>query len=152
MAFIKTCFSLSIALLLSACATKPEPSEQQASDEEAAAVLTALFGESIEVDEAVLAQYPLGSKDNPIRVDGPMGQRLYLSRLICTNNEQVSAFQRTGNAGIGPFGNIIDLYEVICDTYQGAVTHSVYLDMYHGDYEETRPAAGFIALKPAAGK
>lgn len=152
MTTIKICLFVIVACALTACATKPEPSAQEASDEEVTAVLTALFGESIEVDEATLAQYPLGSKENPIRVDGPMGQRSYLSRLICTNNEQVSAFQRTGNAGVGPFGNIIDLYEVICDTYQGAVTHTVYLDMYHGDYEETRPAAGFIAVKPAAGK
>lgn len=149
MTTIKTGLLISIALALSACVTTPEPDAREASDEEAAAILSALFGESIEVDEATLAQYPLGSKDNPIRVDGPMGQRIYLSRLVCNNNEQVSAFQRTGNAGVGPFGNIVDLYEVICDTYQGAVTYSVYLDMYHRDYEETRPAAGFIALKPA---
>ncbi|WP_323814996.1 hypothetical protein [Cellvibrio sp. NN19] len=146
MKFIKTCLLASIALLVTACTTTPEPAAQ--ADDDVAYSLAALFGENIEVDEKTLAQHPLGSAENPVRVDGPMGQRIYLSRLVCDNNEQVSAFQRSGSAGIGPFGNIIDLYEVICDTNQGAVSHSVYLDMYHGDYKETRPAAGFIALKP----
>lgn len=147
MIFIKKCLLVSITLLTTACATAPKPTAQ-AADDDVADSLAALFGENVEVDEKTLAQHPLGSPENPIRVDGPMGQRIYLSRLVCDNNEQVSAFQRSGSAGIGPFGNIIDLYEVICDTNQGAVSHSVYLDMYHGDYKETRPAAGFIALKP----
>ena len=146
MKFIKTCLVASISLLITACATTQEPTAQ--ADDDVAYSLAALFGENIDVDEKTLAQYPLGSEENPVRVDGPMGQRIYLSRLVCDNNEQVSAFQRSGSAGIGPFGNIIDIYEVICDTNQGAVSHSVYLDMYHGDYKETRPAAGFIALKP----
>ena len=153
MTIIKTSCIAVIVLLLTACATKPEPTaKEEMSDEELASAIVALLGESKKVDENVLAKYPLGSKDNPVRVSGPMGQRYYLSRLVCDNNEPVSAFQRAGNAGIGPFGNIIDLYDVICDTNKGAVTHSVYLDMYHGDYNETRPAAGFIALKPAKEK
>lgn len=152
MTLIKKCMLTITALLLTACASTPEPSVQSEEDEELALSLAALFGETIQVDEKTLAQYPLGSKDNPVRVEGPLGQREYLSRLVCDNHEQVSAFQRSGNAGIGPYGNIIDRYEVICDTNQGAVTHNVYLDMYHGSYVETRPAAGFIALKPASKK
>lgn len=138
-----------LALLLTACTTTPEADTQTVSDEELTDSLAALLGEPIEVDEKTLAKYPLGSKDNPIRVNGPMGQHDYLARLVCDNNEQVSAFQREGNVGIGPYGNIVDAYEVICDTNQGAVSHSVHLDMYHGNFNETRPAAGFIALKPA---
>ena len=136
-------------MLFTACATQPkQPTAQEASDEELTSALVALFDENIQVDEKSLENIPLGTKENPVRVQGPMGQRDYLSRLVCDNNEPVSAFQRSGSAGIGPFGNIIDLYDVICDTNKGAVNHSVYLDMYHGDYEETRPAVGFVALKP----
>ncbi|MDZ4263360.1 MAG: hypothetical protein U1B30_13655 [Pseudomonadota bacterium] len=149
MTMFKLLFITASVLLFTACATKPEqPAAQDVSDEELTSALVALFGENIPVDEKSLESIPLGTKENPVRVQGPMGQRDYLSRLVCENNEPVSAFRRSGSMGIGPFGNMIDLYEVICDANKGAVSHSVYLDMYHGDYQETRPAAGFIALKP----
>lgn len=149
MALSKYFFIIASAVLLSACSTQPKQSTTpDASDEELSPALIGLFGENRQVNEASLENIPLGSKENPVRVQGPMGQRAYLSRLVCENNEPVSAYRRSGGAGIGPFGNIIDLYEVICDTNKGAVSHSVYLDMYHDEYQETRPAAGFIALKP----
>ena len=148
---IKKIFIAVIVLSLTACASKSTKSEKQteASDADAATALSRLLGGPTKnVDEKELAKHPLGSKENPVRVGGPAGQRDYLRRLVCENNEPVSTFNRQGNAGPGPFGSIIDIYEVICDTDKGAVKHTVYLDMYHGDYEETRPAAGFIALKP----
>jgi tetratricopeptide (TPR) repeat protein len=140
-----------LALLLAACTNTPQKSKKEAQTS-AVSLETALDrlmgGKQVQVDEAKLARYPLGSKDNPVRTGSPAGQRDYLRRLVCDNNEMVSTATRQGSAGIGPFGTIIDAYEVICDTNKGVVTHIVYLDMYHGDYEETRPAAGFIALKP----
>jgi tetratricopeptide (TPR) repeat protein len=139
------------ALTLTGCANNPAKSEKetQASDANSAQALSTLLGfKQKKVDEKKLAKYPLGSKENPIRVDGPSGQRSYLKRLVCDNNEPVSSFNRQGNAGPGPFGSIIDIYEVLCDTNNGVVTHLVYLDMYHAQYDETRPAAGFIALTP----
>jgi len=148
---IKKIFIIILTLSLAACASKSTKNEKEThvSDADAAKALSLLFGgETKKVDENKLAKYPLGSKENPIRVGGPGGQRNYLSRLVCENNEPVSSFNRQGSAGPGPFGSIIDIYEVLCDTNKGVVTHAVYLDMYHGDYEETRPAAGFIALKP----
>ena len=149
MKLLKYCLIIASASLFTACATKPEqPATQNASDEDLSSTLVALFGENIKVDEKSLENIPLGTKENPVRVQGSKGQRDYLARLVCESNEPVSAFQRAGSAGIGPFGSIIDLYEVICDTDKGAVSHSVYLDMYHGNYEETRPAAGFIKLTP----
>lgn len=107
-------------------------------------LLTACANKQYKID-----QFPLGTQENPVRVGGPAGQRDYLSRLVCDNNEQVSAYVRLGSSDIGPYGNIIDIYEVICDTDKGVVTHDVFLDMYHYDYVEIRPAAGFIALKPS---
>lgn len=135
------------ALSLIACSSQPQPQEKSSEDELTDA-LAAVFGERKKPDMKMVEKYPLGTAENPVRVAMPIGQRDYLSRLVCSNGEQVSAFAREGSAGIGPYGSMIDSYTVICDTYQGAVEHTVYLDMYHGDYEETRPAQGFKALLP----
>lgn len=94
-----------------------------------------------------IAQHPLGSKSNPIRSDGPQGQREYLSRLICTNNEPVSDFSRAGSVGESPWGFITDLYIVICDTDNGVIEHEVYMDLYHTGYKESGVANGFGGIK-----
>ncbi|MEY4590672.1 MAG: hypothetical protein RL497_2748 [Pseudomonadota bacterium] len=107
-----------------------------------------LFGQPKAVDAKILDKHPLGSIKNPIRVSGPYGQRDYLSRLVCSDGSPVASFQRQGNVGIGPFGTIVDVYEVVCESDKADTKHAVYLDMYHGDYVETRAAAGFSALKP----
>lgn len=90
-------------------------------------------------------KHPLGlSEYNPVRVNGPRGQREYLSRLICPNGQAVTAFSRVGSVGSGPYGSILDLYEIDC----GNKTYSVYMDMYHPNYKEDRPIDGFtIQLK-----
>jgi len=137
---------LAFAITLSSCANNTTKTKEK--DEDLSSALTSLFGEPKKVDEKKLDKFPLGSEKNPIRVNGPKGQRDYLSRLVCDNNEPVSAFERMGSAGASPFGTIMDIYEVICDTNKGVVKHEVFLDMYHAQYVETRPAAGFIALKP----
>jgi hypothetical protein len=95
----------------------------------------------------LIDQHPLGSAKNPIRASGPEGERQYLSRLICENDEPVSAFSRDGSSGIGPYGSILDIYTVVCDTDEGAINHTIFMDMYHDDYKEKRPAHGFKALK-----
>lgn len=140
--------ALSFVTFLSACSTQPKQQENT-SDAELTDALGAVFGERKRPNMAELEQYPLGTPENPVRVAMPIGQRDYLTRLICDNGEQVSAFARSGSAGIGPYGSMMDAYTVICDTYQGAVEHTIYLDMYHSDYEEVRPAIGFKALMPA---
>jgi hypothetical protein len=112
-----------------------------------AGLLTAC-SHQLKPDMKEIEKHPLGSAQNPVRVSAPAGQRDYLSRLICKNDEPVSAFSRSGSTGIGPYGSILDIYIVVCDTNQGAVEYSVYLDMYHENYIEQRPAAGFKALKP----
>lgn len=144
---IKTLTIFTLIFTLSACASKPAKTKKDDSDDIAAS-LSSLFGEPKKVDQKILDKFPLGSQENPVRVNGPIGQRDYLSRLVCENNEAVSAFNREGSAGVSPFGTIMDIYEVICDTNKGVVKHEVFLDMYHPNYTETRPAAGFIELKP----
>jgi hypothetical protein len=134
--------------LLSACSSQPQQSEKT-SEAELTDALGAIFGERKKPNMAELEKYPLGTPENPVRVAMPIGQRDYLARLVCNNDEQVSAFIRTGSAGIGPYGSMMDAYTVICDTDQGATEHPVFLDMYHADHEEKRPATGFKALLPA---
>ncbi len=135
-----------LVLLLSACAQQPKQTSDK--DENLASALSSIFGDQIQPDMKEVEKHPLGSAKNPVRVSMPVGQYDYLSRLVCDNGESVSAFSRDGSVGQGPYGSIMDLYTVICDTNQGAVEHSVYMDMYHPDNTETRPAAGFKALKP----
>lgn len=144
-----------ITISLIACATTKTPKKETTdkpattaeTQEDPADSLRMLFGEPVKVDPAEIEKHPLGSKYNPIRVSGPAGERKYLARLICENGEPVSAFSRNGSSDIGPYGTILDIYTVICDTDKGAVNHTVFMDMYHGNYKETHPAHGFKALK-----
>lgn len=143
---IKMITAALLALLVSACAQQPKQTSDK--DENLASALSSIFGDQIQPDMKEVEKHPLGSAKNPVRVSMPVGQYDYLSRLVCDNGEPVSAFSRDGSVGQGPYGSIMDLYTVICDTNQGAVEHSVYMDMYHPDNTETRPAVGFKALKP----
>ena len=80
----------------------------------------------------------LGSKTNPIRCAGPDGERAYLKRLRCGDGAS-PRFRRAGSAGGGPYGHVMDDYEVRC----GGVTQSIFFDMYHPNHRETAVVAGF---------
>jgi len=82
---------------------------------------------------------PLGSKTNPVRCDGPEGERAYLRRLRCDGAGQPAQFERLGSVGIGVYGNVLDEYEVTC----GGESRSVFLDMYHDNHVEKAPPPGF---------
>lgn len=97
-----------------------------------------LEGEALATAIAEAEKHPLGSKDNPVRVNMPAGQRAYLDQLRCSAGETPSYF-REGNVGVGPFGYIVDLYQVTCP---GADAVQIYMDMYH-DTGEPRPVPGF---------
>ena len=91
-----------------------------------------------------IAKHPLGSINNPVRADGPGGQREYLSRLICTDGNNVESFERLGAMGISPYGSMVDGYEVICKTNDGeTLSFTVVMDTYHKGYREKYPADGF---------
>lgn len=133
---------LSFAFCLVGCSTV-----QQAKKENSNCDIPELTGVScVKPDNEKIAKYPLGSKDNPVRADGPAGQRKYLSKLICTNGEAVSAFSRAGSVGLSPYGFMMDLYIVVCDTDKGAIELPVHMDMYHEGFEETKVAEGFSSL------
>jgi hypothetical protein len=83
---------------------------------------------------------PLGSPHNPVKCDLPSGEREYLERLICPKGDDVE-YERSGSVGIGPYGNIMDLYSIRCNGADSV--YSVYMDMYHSPYVEERPVPGF---------
>lgn len=90
--------------------------------------------------------YPLGSAKNPVKVHGQRGEYEYVSRLICSNGELVSAYIRIASGGPGPYGSLMDIYRVICDTNQGAIDYLIYFDKSHPDNSETQAVANFLGL------
>ena len=82
-----------------------------------------------------------GSKTNPVRCNGPRGERAYLSRLRCADGK-APAFDRIGSYGKGPYGHILDGYNVKCED-KDAVT--VFMDMYH-EHVEKEPVPGFTIV------
>lgn len=138
-----------LTLLLFGCATQPSH-QGESNDIDMRSIMTQLMdGEPQAPDQLELEKYPLGSKENPIRVDGPAGEREYISRLICINGEPVSDSKRLGSAGVSPYGFTMDLYSIVCDSTDGAIDITIYMDMYHRDNEEKRAADGFSTIKPA---
>ncbi len=80
---------------------------------------------------------PLGTPENPVRTPRG-GQPPYLQRLRCPDGEPPTLGGR-GSVGMGPYGNIIDVWSITC----GEAKHSVYMDHYHNGYQEDRPVPGF---------
>ncbi|MGB3739679.1 MAG: hypothetical protein WA948_10030 [Pontixanthobacter sp.] len=99
--------------------------------------------EGAALDRAIVAaqEPPLGSARNPVRTQGPVGQRAYLSRLRCADLRAPS-FDRSGSAGLSPYVNIADLYRVDC-AGAGPGERQIYLDMYHAGHRETDAVPGF---------
>lgn len=96
---------IALGLLAAACAATPEPDP-----------LGGLFGVSAAQSNRVaptLNAHPFGSADNPVRADMPPGQRAYLARLRCAD-DRAPQFRRVGSFGVGPYGGVIDGYEVLC--------------------------------------
>jgi hypothetical protein len=141
---IKVAAAIAVAsLAIAGCAT--------ASSSQDDVLKGGLFGPAMspaEMEKAIAAAaaHPLGSEQNPVRVNMPPGERGYLERLRCSDGN-APAFERGGSVGTGPFGNILDVYDVRCLTGTPA-TSSVYMDMYHGDYVESRAVPGFSIKAP----
>ena len=95
---------------------------------------------------AAAARYPFGSKQNPVRVTMPAGERAYLARLRCSDGRPPQ-FERMGSFGAGPYGNILDGYTVDCGAAAPGKVE-IFMDMYHGGYAETRPVPGFTIVTP----
>jgi len=89
------------------------------------------------------AEGELGSKQNPVRAFMPSGEREYLTRLRCPNCEEPK-YERLGSFGDGPYGNILDGYQLTCENESNK--NVVYMDMYHREYRELAPVPGYTIL------
>ncbi|HSX56574.1 MAG TPA: hypothetical protein VLG14_14810 [Sphingomonas sp.] len=102
-----------------------------------------LSGKKLDRAIAKAKEHPFGGDKNPVRANGPQGQRAYLRRLRCADNT-APQFERAGSTGIGPYGTILDLYSVQCGDAPAA---KVYMDMYH-EHIEAAPVPGFAIVPP----
>jgi hypothetical protein len=99
-----------------------------------------LKGSKLAAAVATASAYPLGSEQNPVRANMPTGERAYLERLRCSDGN-APTYERSGSVGEGPYGMIMDVYQVECLSGQPPKA-SIYMDMYH-DHVEDRPVPGF---------
>ncbi len=121
-----------------------EESTEEPADGSALSALESLFGPSnVEPDYEEIAKHALGKEGNPVRCEMPSGERAYLERLRCTNGKRPQ-HHRAGSTGVGPYGNVLDLYEVKCG---GAKATSIYMDMYHPGYVEALAVNGFTIVE-----
>lgn len=135
---------LSAALLLGGCATPGGRSQDELSLDRALRGEPQVSGSELDRRLERAAAHPLGARENPVRAEGPPGQRAYLQRLRCSNGRAPS-FSRIGNFGFGVFGNIIDGYRVSCGEAQPGEVQ-IFMDMYHPGHVEERAVPGFTIV------
>lgn len=99
-------------------------------------------GAELEARIRKASAYPLGSRDNPVRVDMPAGQQAYLNRLRCSDGQRPT-YGRAGNFGAGVYGSIIDGYRVVCPDGGQPAEGMIYMDMYHPAHDEVAAPPGF---------
>lgn len=135
--------TIAVCVLLLCGCSSTQPKEPTAGSEggDLAALVDMLVPDRPrpEVDFAKIESHPLGTENNPVRVNGPGGERAYLSRLRCRDGAS-PAFERLGSADLSPFGYIMDIYDVSCPD---GVATKVFMDMYHSKHREDRAVAGF---------
>lgn len=160
-------YRIAAALLLATAAFGPAFAAEPQDDEQAEELLPATEDEAGDSDEPLnlsafmasllgeepmseedlqsaieaASAYPLGSERNPVRADGPPGERAYLSRLRC-RDLRPPTFERLGSGGASPFGGIVDIYKVECRAGDPPETR-VYMDMYHAGHFEEEAVPGF---------
>lgn len=85
----------------------------------------------------------LGTEDNPVRCDSPNGEAAYIRRLRDPDGHPPT-FMRMGSFGPGPYGNLLDGYELHSVKTPGVIhVDVIYMDMYHPGFVETRPVPGY---------
>lgn len=132
------------ALLASQPATPPVGERTRTPEAMLAEMGLAPDQDDLAVSIQAAAAHPLGSRENPVRVGGPDGERFYIARLRCADGNAPRVGQR-GNMGIGAFGTIVDGYPLDCGAAApGRVT--LILDMYHSEHREGRAPPGFTLV------
>jgi hypothetical protein len=96
---------------------------------------------------AEMAKHPLGSPENPVKVQGVEGEYVYLARLRCPEDKP-PVVERRGSAGtLSPYGSIMDIYQAVCDAPPAFI---IFVDMYHPGYVEQAAVPGFTIVAPGA--
>ena len=129
------------AIGLAASATAAQPQDEDLALERMLSGQSYLQGAELERALEAAAAHPLGALENPVRASTPSGQQAYLRRLRCADG-RAPQFQRSGNLGLGVYGNIIDAYQLVCRSSEAAQA-TVIMDMYHQGHVEHRPVPGF---------
>ena len=135
-------FKWMMALAL-VCGSVAASAQDTTTAAEARKMMRSIGGGGLEGDALARAiaeaeKFPLGSKENPVRVNMPAGEHAYLRKLRCSDRNAPKYF-RQGSVGAGPYGYIMDHYSATC---RGQAAVEIYMDMYH-DGAETRPVPGF---------
>jgi hypothetical protein len=134
--------SVLLALAAGACAS----GQMQRSDDPFDMSGGRYVGASLDKAIAEAAKHKLGTRENPVRAEMPLGQHAYLKRLRCADGK-APKFERAGNLGFGGFGSIVDAYDVRCEGSSPAQA-TVVMDMYFPDYVETQAVEGFTIVPP----
>ena len=129
-------------LPITAAADAKPPRELSPASQEALAGVGAGNSDT-EVASAIAAASasPLGSLQNPVRVEGPEGARAYVARLRCADGSapRVGA---SAPAGVGAFGSVTEAFPLDCGkAAPGKFTAIV--DIYHEGHVERHAPAGF---------
>jgi hypothetical protein len=128
-----------LILAAPAAAQQPRIGQRTASPEAMVAQMNpASPEEEMRALVAAADAHPLGTRENPVRVGGPDGERAYLARLRCPDGAAPRIGARR-EAGTGAFGSVVAAYQVIC----GDADTPIVFDMYHEEHVETRAPAGF---------
>jgi hypothetical protein len=138
--------ALTAALLLAAQTTPMPPIGQRtvAPAQALADLATGDIEMEIAAQAAAAATHPLGTSENPGRVGGPEGERLYLSRLRCANGAPPAIGERR-EAGVGAYGSIVAGFALDCGAAApGRAT--IVIDTYHEEHRETAAPAGFTLV------
>lgn len=94
---------------------------------------------------AAIARHPLGSAQNPVKVQGVEGEYRYLARLRCPEDKP-PVVERQGSAGTpSPYGSIMDIYKAACDA---PPAFTIFVDMYHPGHVELAAVPGFTIVAP----
>jgi len=129
-------FLASLAAMLAAGAATPTERCPQAGM--AAALGAGLDPARLAAAVQTARAHPLGSRENPVRVCGPTGERAYLARLRCADGNAPRVGQRA-SVGAGPYRTILDLYPLDCGAAAPGQVELV-MDMYHDEPESAAPS------------
>jgi hypothetical protein len=91
--------------------------------------------------ESLNSTYPLGSRENPVKCDGVLGEIEYLVKLA-TPDGKLTKYQRKGSNSSN--NRILDKY-IIMDADDNFLSY-LYMDMYHPNYVENEVISGLVDI------